>query len=104
MHANLAVAPGVCKVGSGISAGATCGIAPGLGGGATMAKQTIQFEFDTESVWNRVHSRHCVFLDTNAWIHMSDEVDETAGRVRDILQAMVAGGKVFCPVSWGTLE
>ncbi|MHB0958790.1 MAG: hypothetical protein ACYC0X_15405 [Pirellulaceae bacterium] len=69
-----------------------------------MAKQTIQFEFDTESVWNTVHRRHCVFLDTNAWIHMLDEVDETAGQVRDTLQATVAAGKVFCPVSWGILE
>ncbi len=69
-----------------------------------MAKQTIQFEFDAESVWKRVQSRHCVFLDTNAWIHMSDVVDETAGRIRDTLQAAVADGRVFCPVSWGTLE
>jgi len=87
-----------------ISTGAACGIPLDLGGGATMAKQTIQFEFDTESVWNRVHSRHCVFLDTNAWIQMADEVDETACRIRDTLQATVTGGKVFCPASWGTLE
>jgi hypothetical protein len=80
------------------------GIVPGRGSGVTMAKKTIQFEFDTETVWHRVHRRHCVFLDTNAWIHMADEVDETARRVRDILQATVAVGKAFCPVSWGTLE
>jgi hypothetical protein len=69
-----------------------------------MLKQTIQFEFDMESVWNRIRGRRCVFLDTNAWIHMSDEVDDTARRVRDDLKARVAGGTVFCPVSWGTLE
>lgn len=69
-----------------------------------MAKQTIQFEFDMESVWYRIRSRRCVFLDTNAWIHMSDEVDNTARRVRDELKARVAIGTVFCPVSWGTLE
>lgn len=101
---NLVVAPAVGKVESGICARPVYGIAPGLCVGATMVKQAIQFEFDTESVWNRVHSRHCVFLDTNAWIQMSAEVDESAGRVRDTLQATVAGGLVFCPVSWGTLE
>jgi hypothetical protein len=69
-----------------------------------MAKETIQFEFDIESVWNRIRNRRCVFLDTNAWIHMSDEVDNTARRVRDDLRARVAVGTVFCPVSWGTLE
>ena len=69
-----------------------------------MAKQAIQFEFDAETVWNRVRGRRCVVLDTNAWIHMSDEVDDTARRVRDDLRVRVARGTVFCPVSWGTLE
>jgi hypothetical protein len=75
-----------------------------VGDSLTLAKQTIQFDFDTELVWNRVRSRYCVFLDTNAWIHMSDNVDETASRVRATRQAMVASGKLFCPVSWGSLE
>jgi hypothetical protein len=69
-----------------------------------MAKQTIQFNFDTESVWNRIRCRRCIFLDTNGWIHMGDGVDDTALRVRDKLRAAVAVGKVFCPVAWGTLE
>jgi hypothetical protein len=69
-----------------------------------MTKQTIQFEFDMESVWNRIRDRRCVFLDTNAWIEMADEVDNTARRVRDDLRMRVAVGTVFCPVSWGTLE
>jgi len=69
-----------------------------------MAKQTIQFEFDMESVWNRIHGRRCVFLDTNAWIQISDARDYAARRVRDDLKTQVAVGAVFCPVSSGTLE
>ena len=69
-----------------------------------MAKQTIQLDFDMESIWNQIRDRRCVFLDTNGWILMRDGVDESASRVREKLRAAVAGGKVFCPVSWGTLE
>lgn len=35
---------------------------------------------------------------------MADEVDGTACRVRDELKKGVKDGRVFCPVSWGTLE
>jgi len=69
-----------------------------------MAKQTIQFEFDSEQVWNRIRSRHSVFLDTNCWIQMADEADATACRVRDRLKEAVIARKAFCPVSWGILE
>ena len=69
-----------------------------------MAKQTIQFDFDNEAVWNRIRRRHSIFLDTNCWIQMADEVNETACRVRDGLKRAVVAGKVFCPVSWGILE
>jgi hypothetical protein len=69
-----------------------------------VAKQTIQFDFDMESVWNRIRDRRCVFLDTNGWIHLRDSVEKTACRVRELLRARVAGGRLFCPVSWGTLE
>ncbi len=69
-----------------------------------MAKLTIQFDFDNEAVWNRIRRRHSIFLDTNCWIQMADEVNETACRVRDGLKIAVVAGKVFCPVSWGILE
>jgi hypothetical protein len=35
---------------------------------------------------------------------MANEVDASACRVRDELQKAVKAGRVFCPVSWGTLE
>lgn len=69
-----------------------------------MAKQTIQFGFDKEAVVKRVIGRRSVFLDTNCWIHMADEADETACRVRDKLKGLVASGRVFCPLSWGLIE
>lgn len=35
---------------------------------------------------------------------MADEVNDTARNVRNVLQARVEDGSLFCPVSWGTLE
>jgi hypothetical protein len=69
-----------------------------------MNTQMIECVFDKDSVWERVNNRLSVFLDTMCWIEMADEVDETACRVRDRLRELVAAGRVFCPVSWGTLE
>lgn len=69
-----------------------------------MSAPTIDCGFDKEAVWNRVSGRRSVFLDTMGWIDMADGVDATAGRVRDQLRENVAAGRIFCPVSWGTLE
>src|SRR5262245_35536453 len=69
-----------------------------------MTAPTIDCSFDKEAVWNRVSGRRSVFLDTMCWIDMVDEVDATACRVRDQLRAHVDAGRIFCPVSWGTLE
>ncbi len=35
---------------------------------------------------------------------MRDGADKTANRVRETLRSEVAAGRIFCPVSWGTLE
>ncbi len=69
-----------------------------------MGKQTIHFGFDKEAVMKRVSSRRSVFLDTNCWIQMADEADETSRRVRGRLKGLVASGQVFCPLSWGLIE
>jgi len=69
-----------------------------------MGSRRIQLEFDKEAVWRKVEGRLSVFLDTNCWIDMADEVNSTACRVRDRLKALVESGKVFCPLSWGILE
>lgn len=69
-----------------------------------MTTQKIQFGFDKDAVWERVNGRLSVFLDTNCWIDMADEANETACRVRDRLKALGACGRVFCPLSWGVLE
>jgi hypothetical protein len=69
-----------------------------------MDGQTIAFGFDKEGVWSRVSGRLSVFLDSNGWIEMADAVDDATCRVRDRLQAAVASGRVFCPLSWGVLE
>ncbi len=37
-----------------------------------MSRQTIQFGYDKDAVWNRVSGRLSVFLDTNCWINMFD--------------------------------
>lgn len=69
-----------------------------------MAKQTIPLNYGTTALWNRVAGRKSAFLDTNAWIHMADGLDDTAARVRRRLSLLVAAGKLVCPVSSGTLE
>ncbi len=69
-----------------------------------MSTQKIQLSFDKDAVWAKVRGRISVFLDTNCWIDMADEANETACRVRDRLKALVAAGRVFCPLSWGILE
>src|SRR5262245_6514765 len=69
-----------------------------------MTTQTIQFGYDKEAVWNRVSGRLCVFLDSNCWINMADGEREAPIRVREKLKDLVASGRVFCPLSWGTLE
>jgi hypothetical protein len=66
--------------------------------------QRIELGFDKDAVWNKVSSRLSVFLDTNCWIEMADETNETACRVRDRLKGLVASGRVFCPLSWGLVE
>src|SRR5579872_695097 len=69
-----------------------------------MPKQTVSFDYGDEALWKRIRCRKSVFLDTNAWIDMADEVDTTACRLRNRLGMLVASGNLFCPVSWGTLE
>ena len=69
-----------------------------------MGKQTLQFGFDKEAVTKRVSGRRSVFLDTNCWIHMADEVNEVACRVCDTLKRLMASGRIFCPLSWGLIE
>src|SRR5687767_3734058 len=69
-----------------------------------MAKQRIQFGFDFDSVWERVRGRRSIFLDSNCWIAMADEVGPVASRIRARLQSLVRSGEVFCPLSWGILE
>jgi hypothetical protein len=69
-----------------------------------MSAPTIECRFDKQAVWNRVSGRRSVFFDTMCWIEMADEVDATACRVRDQLRDRVAAGRIFCPVSWGTLD
>ena len=69
-----------------------------------MSTQKIQLSFDKDAVWAKVRDCLSVFLDTNCWIDMADEANETACRVRDRLKALVATGDVFCPLSWGILE
>src|SRR5437764_496942 len=68
-----------------------------------MDGRTIAFGFDKEGVWSGVSGCLSAFLDSNGWIQMADEADDTACRVRDRLQALVASGRVFCPLSWGVL-
>ncbi len=69
-----------------------------------MGKQSIQFGYDKDAVWQRVSGRLSVFLDTNCWINMADGKNEAPVRVREKLKKLVASGRVFCPLSWGTLE
>jgi len=69
-----------------------------------MSTQKIEFGFDKEAVWNKVAGRLSVFMDTNCWIDMADEANDTACRVSDKLRNLVASGRVFCPLSWGILE
>jgi hypothetical protein len=69
-----------------------------------MGIQSIEFSFDKDAAWNKVVGRHSVFLDTNCWIDMADEANDTACRVRDKLKGLVSSGCVFCPLSWGLLE
>jgi hypothetical protein len=69
-----------------------------------MAKQRIQFGFDTDAVWQRVKDRLSIFLDSNCWIAMADEAGPVACRIRSRLQSLVRSGQVFCPLSWGVLE
>jgi len=69
-----------------------------------MSTQKIEFGFDKEAVWNKVAGRLSVFMDTNCWIDMADETNDTACRVRDKLSDLVASGRMFCPLSWGILE
>jgi len=71
---------------------------------ATMSKQTIQFGYDKDGVWLRVRGRRSVFLDTNCWINLADGKRDSSVRLRETLRAAVAGGIVFCPLSWGILE
>ena len=70
----------------------------------SMAKQKIQFGFDTDAVWQRVSGRLSIFLDSNCWIAIADEAGPVACRIRARLQALVRSGQVFCPLSWGTLK
>jgi len=63
-----------------------------------MIRQKIDLSFDKDSSWAKVRGRLSVFLDTNCWIDMADEADETACWVRDKLKALVASGRVFCPL------
>jgi hypothetical protein len=72
--------------------------------GASMSARIIDCSLDKEAVWNRVSGRRSLFLDTMYWIEMADEVDATACRMRNQLREHVAAGRIFCPVSWGTLE
>ncbi|HYH67621.1 MAG TPA: hypothetical protein VD866_23185 [Urbifossiella sp.] len=72
--------------------------------GATVGTQAIQFGFDTDAVWDRIRGRRSVFLDSNGWIDLADGKKETPVRVRESLRAQVAAGRVFCPLSWGTVE
>lgn len=69
-----------------------------------MSEQIIDFGFDKDCTWAKVDGRCSVFLDTMCWIEMADESTDTACRVRDRLKALVAAGRVFCPLSWGILE
>jgi hypothetical protein len=69
-----------------------------------MKTQKIELGFDKDAVWNKVAGRLSVFMDTNCWIDMADETNDTACRVRDKLRDLVASGGVFCPLSWGILE
>ena len=69
-----------------------------------MSMQKTQLSFDKDAVWAKARGRLSVFLDTNCWIDMADETSETACRVRDRLKALVATGRVICPLSWGILE
>lgn len=69
-----------------------------------MSTQNIELGFDKDAVWSKVTGRRSVFLDTNCWIEMADETNDTACRVRDKLKELVSSGRVFCPLSWGLLE
>ena len=51
-----------------------------------MSTQKIELGFDKEAVWNTVAGRISVFMDTNCWIDMADEANDTACRVRDKLR------------------
>jgi hypothetical protein len=65
---------------------------------------SIELGFDKDAVWNRVKGRRSVFMDTNFWIEMADEANETACRVRDMLRELVSAGRAFSPLSWGIIE
>ena len=69
-----------------------------------MSTQKIELGFDKDAVWDKVADRLSVFMDTNCWIDMADEANDTACRVRDKLRDLVASGHIFCPLSWGLLE
>ena len=69
-----------------------------------MSTQNIEFSFDRDAAWSKVAGRRSVFLDTNCWIDMADEANDTACRVRDRLTELVSSGRLFCPLSWGLLE
>jgi len=66
--------------------------------------QEIEISFEKDAVWKKVADRLSIFMDTNCWIDMADEINDVASRVRDKLRELVASGDVFCPLSWGILE
>ena len=55
-----------------------------------MSTQTIQFGYDKDAVWDRVHGRVSVFLDTNCWINMADGKTE-AVRTDDAFYVAFSG-------------
>lgn len=69
-----------------------------------MSQQFIQFEFDKDAVWARIGGRLSVFLDSNCWIHLADGKEAVHIRIRDRLRTHVRSGRLFCPLSWGTLK
>jgi hypothetical protein len=65
---------------------------------STGEESAVAFEFDRDSVWERVRGRKAVYLDMNVWIDMADGRKADAQPIKDQLREQVKGGKVFCPL------